>query len=510
MPANIENCTETPLNREDKKDDKPPKKLLIKVSLIGILVILLAIVINKQFGQNISQNESHTFQSIVKLADSGSEKLSSLEIPETSEMSSYRVIIRDLGVIMEKSDIMVKNGKKISEVLFGLDKEIHKAGDELEEFRHQAKSFYFSLASEMKVIMEEIEKSQWLEFGFFKYFINMPSSVADFICKRLEVLEKQIPGFLEQLKQVLTAIDSVHNSADNTQGYLIDGEREAERALKKHWLGNIADYTVRKRAEDELLRVRIIIKMLKEIAPSLINFENFLKEYRRSIQDVAKEVKSFPTKPTVEDMKYLKKAIAYLEEQHMQFSSAKKQFISMDVYNARYLEENQNLEEQHSKFSSEEYRPIDTYEDVMDAMNAQNHNHSMFYTCLKWAYNAILFCLKCSYIVILFCLKWSVIVSINKNFIIRSATPICNKTWENFNGAIDISPNAIFEPSTLEDLKDIVKLAKKNNKTIRCAAQGHTVSSLSVTEHYLVVVTKLNKVTVQKDPKHGWTVTAEA
>ncbi|CAG8796674.1 27865_t:CDS:2, partial [Dentiscutata erythropus] len=62
-----------------------------------------------------------------------------------------------------------------------------------------------------------------------------------------------------------------------------------------------------------------------------------------------------------------------------------------------------------------------------------------------------------------------------------------NKTWENYNGAIDISPNAIFEPSTLNDLQDIVKLARKNNKTIRCAAQGHTVNN-----------------------KHGWTVTAEA
>ncbi|CAG8817909.1 4806_t:CDS:2, partial [Dentiscutata erythropus] len=56
----------------------------------------------------------------------------------------------------------------------------------------------------------------------------------------------------------------------------------------------------------------------------------------------------------------------------------------------------------------------------------------------------------------------------------------------------------------------IVKLAKQNNKTIRCAAQGHCVSSLSCTDNYLVIVTDLNQVTVQEDPKYGWTVTAEA
>ncbi|RIB09686.1 hypothetical protein C2G38_249119 [Gigaspora rosea] len=98
----------------------------------------------------------------------------------------------------------------------------------------------------------------------------------------------------------------------------------------------------------------------------------------------------------------------------------------------------------------------------------------------------------------------------HKGHVIRSAIPIKNKTWQNYNGEIRISPDAIFEPSTLEDLIDIVKLARINNKTIRCAAQGHTISSLSVTKHYLVVVTKLNKITVQKHFKYGWTVTAEA
>ncbi|CAG8741978.1 21030_t:CDS:2 [Dentiscutata erythropus] len=449
MQANIENCAESPLDnrlnpikleREDPnersdevsstirhrrpvlndttyetklidKDDKAPKKLLDKFSfsrifriLLICLVPLLMIFMSMRYGKEISQNKTLIFQNIVNLADSGSKKLSSLEIPETSEMSGYRVVIRDLGVIMEKSDIIVKNGKKISEVLFGLDKEIEVAGDELDEFRHQAKKFFYSLASEMKAITQEIENSQWAESGVLKFFIKsnshlLSNNATEFIYKRLEVLENQIPGFQEQLKRVLSAIFSVHNSADNTHGYLIDGEREAERALKKHWLGNIADSTVRNRAEDELLRVRIIIKMLKEITPSLLKFEKFLKEYRRNLQDVAKEVQNIPTKPTAEDMKYLKKAVADLEEQHTQFSSAKKQYISMDAYLAKYREESETLEEQRTKFSSEEYKPVDTYEDAKDEdikddeENAQSHNHSMLYAYLeniaKWIYSII-------------------------------------------------------------------------------------------------------------------------
>ncbi|CAG8694362.1 2956_t:CDS:2 [Cetraspora pellucida] len=104
----------------------------------------------------------------------------------------------------------------------------------------------------------------------------------------------------------------------------------------------------------------------------------------------------------------------------------------------------------------------------------------------------------------------SVVVNINQHLVARSAIPIVDKTWENWNGAIKITPDAIFKPSTLEDLIYIVKLANTNNKTIRCIAQGHSVSLLSVTKHYLVVVTSLNRITIQEHPKYGWTVTAEA
>ncbi|CAG8610235.1 4616_t:CDS:1, partial [Diversispora eburnea] len=49
-----------------------------------------------------------------------------------------------------------------------------------------------------------------------------------------------------------------------------------------------------------------------------------------------------------------------------------------------------------------------------------------------------------------------------------------------------------------------------NRKTIRCAAQGHTGSSLSVTKKYLVIVNDLNKVQVLQDKQYNWVITAEA
>ncbi|CAG8564487.1 13022_t:CDS:1 [Racocetra fulgida] len=234
---------------------------------------------------------------------------------------------------MKKSDIIVKNGKLISDVLIGLDKEIQVAGDELGEFRHQAENFLWSLANEIKSITEEVEKVKQSEENWVNKFIGSNSQstsniLASFIRERLKAIEKQIPGLQEQLKQVINSISKVQHGASNAHAYLIDGEREAEQALKNHWSGEVIDYYLRKRAESELKQVQYIIKLLREIAPSLMNFEEFLKEYRRKIQDVDKEVRyvrSFTKIATAEDIKYLKKTIDDLEKQHEKFSSAEKQ-----------------------------------------------------------------------------------------------------------------------------------------------------------------------------------------
>ncbi|CAG8514997.1 11812_t:CDS:2 [Ambispora gerdemannii] len=92
----------------------------------------------------------------------------------------------------------------------------------------------------------------------------------------------------------------------------------------------------------------------------------------------------------------------------------------------------------------------------------------------------------------------------------RLFAPTSEKTWSNWAGTVTNNPQYIFRPNTVDDLKDIVKNAKVNGKKVRCAAHGHSWSSLSATKDYLVIVNNLTKVTVQKNVKYGWTVTAEA
>ncbi|CAG8515018.1 11813_t:CDS:2 [Ambispora gerdemannii] len=92
----------------------------------------------------------------------------------------------------------------------------------------------------------------------------------------------------------------------------------------------------------------------------------------------------------------------------------------------------------------------------------------------------------------------------------RTFSPTSETSWHNWAGNVVVKPEFIFRPTSVDDLKDIVKKAKEKGKKVRCAAEGHSWSSLALTKDYLIVVTNLTKVEVKQDKKYGWTATAEA
>jgi len=83
--------------------------------------------------------------------------------------------------------------------------------------------------------------------------------------------------------------------------------------------------------------------------------------------------------------------------------------------------------------------------------------------------------------------------------------------WTNWAENQSCNPTEIFYPETLEDMTAIVLKAKATGKKIRCAASGHSWSSSSVTDGYLVIVNKMQKVQppVYDGTLKSWTVTVE-
>ncbi|GES98300.1 hypothetical protein GLOIN_2v1604813 [Rhizophagus clarus] len=253
------------------------------------------------------------------------------------QMNKFRVALRHLGVVMAKSDIIASNGHSISKVLFNLDGYVQDTSDKLNDFSHQSDKFFWILTNEMNAIGRAIKREAK------DLFEHLSDDAVNFIHMRLSNIDKQITPFQDKLAAVIQAILQVQNSADNTQGYLTDGEREAQQILKKHWKGNIADYTERKKAESELVQIRFILKMLKDIAPNLINFESFLKIYRIKIQELSTEIefKGAEKKITEEDTAFLKKAVADLKEKYAQLNSAAKKLGSKPI-ESYYIEDEMN------------------------------------------------------------------------------------------------------------------------------------------------------------------------
>ncbi|RIA89154.1 hypothetical protein C1645_773189 [Glomus cerebriforme] len=255
-------------------------------------------------------------------------------------MNKFRVALRDLGITMAKGDIIVQNGDSISKVLFNLDKEVRDTGDSLDDFNHQSVKFFWTLSSEMQAITRAIREEMCSLSDL------LSDKTTNFIRIRLSMLEGQISPFQDSLTIVITAIQKIEDSISNAQGYLIDGEQ-------------------RKRAENELVKVRFTFQMLKDITPNLINFESFLKDYRRKIQELSIQIKAVPKKLTEEDTKYLEKAVTDLKCQYAKFSSAIKKLGS---------------------------KPIESYY-IEDEMNSKNRDCTEFRALLKFS-NAYLKTIK--------------------------------------------------------------------------------------------------------------------
>lgn len=71
-----------------------------------------------------------------------------------------------------------------------------------------------------------------------------------------------------------------------------------------------------------------------------------------------------------------------------------------------------------------------------------------------------------------------------------------NQVWENWGRTARCQPEFSFYPQRVEDLIQIVDLARQRGKQVRVAASGHSWSGLVPTDGILVFVHHLNKVTM--------------
>ena len=100
--------------------------------------------------------------------------------------------------------------------------------------------------------------------------------------------------------------------------------------------------------------------------------------------------------------------------------------------------------------------------------------------------------------------------SIDPKNIIGSAHAQKDETRTNWAETISFTPKVTYRPKNRHQLVDCIKKAKKDNLKVRCIAEGHSWSSLSVTQSCLLVMDDLTDIDIEHRSNGEWILHAEA
>ncbi len=86
---------------------------------------------------------------------------------------------------------------------------------------------------------------------------------------------------------------------------------------------------------------------------------------------------------------------------------------------------------------------------------------------------------------------FSFILSTFKTSIING---IKGKRFTNWAKTFSCDPTLYFEPKTVDELKEILKLADSNEKTIKIVGFGHSPSSIACTNDYMISLKYFDRI----------------
>nr|GAT50246.1 predicted protein [Mycena chlorophos] len=71
---------------------------------------------------------------------------------------------------------------------------------------------------------------------------------------------------------------------------------------------------------------------------------------------------------------------------------------------------------------------------------------------------------------------------------------VARPSWRNWGRTFHCSPAAVFTPSTIDECRLILELARRDKRVVRAVGVGHSPSDIACTTDYLLDVTAMNKI----------------
>ncbi|CAG8555834.1 12450_t:CDS:2 [Ambispora gerdemannii] len=263
---------------------------------------------------------------------------------ETSAFSRHLVILYELVDALRQSHEVQQNGVLISDRLNGLVDGINVVEEDISDFRYKASEAFNTLQSEMSLIYDALEAEKLSDdeklytydifipelfvdkfYEIFAYWDN-DRNLSGFIKRQLKFLEFIIRDFKGHLNKMIDSLSRVKLDARNMLFYLIDGEREAEKAVRNYRVKAFIDYGKLTGAENELSQVRQVKKFTKSLVANLNEFDHYLRDYKRKLLDVETDViyARALKKPSKVLLNYLKTSANQFQKKHRLFDNLEK------------------------------------------------------------------------------------------------------------------------------------------------------------------------------------------
>ncbi|CAG8534571.1 13209_t:CDS:2 [Ambispora leptoticha] len=301
------------------------------------------------------------FKYFVGATNSTNKNLFDLGFPETSAYTQHLVVLYDLADTLRQSHEVQQNGLLISGCLNGLAEDIKVAEEDINDFRRKSSEAIINLQFKMSLIYDvlDADKSSDEDENFYFYDTYIPDLLVDqfykmftywndqnfsgFIQRQLKFLELVFRDFKGQLNKMISSLSKVKLDARNLSFYLLDAEREAERAIKNYWAERFIDYGKIIRAEKELIQVRQMKKFIKSLVANLNEFDHYLRDYQRKLFDVETDIVYTRAlkKPSKVLLNYLKTSANQFQKTHRLFDTIEKKIgagQSTSLKNATALE----------------------------------------------------------------------------------------------------------------------------------------------------------------------------
>jgi hypothetical protein len=215
--------------------------------------------------------------------------------------------------MVQNSPAFKDHGSQIASGLRDFGEKITLAGRHLQNMYNKGSTVYKTFDTDIEAMINRLKQSA--KRGDAKYFKN-----------KLSKLIKKIKDFRQHVEITQSSIVNAEETRHDTEGYIIDGLREAEKYINNN-NEDSQKATELARAKKELTFISDLLGHLDSTAVHLDKIRKILSSYEDKLLNVEAELGSFGKDDedsifeiTREDIKYLKHAVETLKSSHIKFN----------------------------------------------------------------------------------------------------------------------------------------------------------------------------------------------